>query len=144
MLSFMTFFSSLRLAATIFYSYSAFSNTGSHFLSSYPRSATNFSTSSYSGILGAAPFRLTAMALAALAVPGLAFLFCPQVWPLPETVAGHLARARRIIAIENNQVGQFADLLQRETGARIATRILKYNGMPFAVEELVARIGGEL
>lgn len=83
-------------------------------------------------------------ALAALAVPGLAFLFCPQVWPLPETVAGHLARARRIIAIENNQVGQFADLLQRETGARIATRILKYNGMPFAVEELVARIGGEL
>ncbi|KAB2888611.1 MAG: 2-oxoacid:acceptor oxidoreductase subunit alpha [Desulfobulbaceae bacterium] len=83
-------------------------------------------------------------ALAALAVPGLAFLFCPQVWPLPETVAGHLARARRIIAVENNQAGQFADLLQRETGAWIATRILKYNGMPFAVEELVARIGGEL
>ena len=83
-------------------------------------------------------------ALATLAAPGLAYLFCPQVWPLPESVAGYLACARQIIAVENNQVGQFADLLQRETGVRIGTRILKYNGLPFAVEELVVRIGGEL
>ena len=81
MLSFMTFFSSLRLAATIFYSYSAFSNTGSYFLSSYPRSATNFSTSSYSGILGAAPFRLTAMALAALAVFRISGIYLSFVIP---------------------------------------------------------------
>lgn len=83
-------------------------------------------------------------ALDRLAAPGLAFLFCQQLWPLPEAVAGHLLRARRVVAVENNQVGQFADLLQRETGVMIETRILKYNGLPFSVEELVERIGGVL
>lgn len=77
-----------------------------------------------------------------LSAPGLAFLFCQQLWPLPKTVAGYLSRARRLVAVENNQVGQFADLLQRETGFRIETRILKYSGLPFSVEELVERIGG--
>lgn len=81
-------------------------------------------------------------AMERLGVPGLAFLFCQQVWPLPEAVAGYLARAQRIIAVENNQSGQFADLLQRETGVMVGTRILKYNGLPFSVEELVGRIGG--
>ncbi len=74
----------------------------------------------------------------------LALLSCPQLYPLPASIAGFLQKAERVIVIEGNQTGQFADLLQRQTGVPITDRILKYNGMPFSVEELVARIGGEL
>ena len=75
---------------------------------------------------------------------GLALLCCPQLYPLPASVAGYLQRAEEVIAIEGNQTGQFADLLQKETGVAIRNRILKYNGMPFSVEELVEKIGGAL
>ena len=74
----------------------------------------------------------------------IAFLFCPQVYPLPSSFANFLNAAEQIIAIENNQIGHFADLIQGETGIQIKTRILKYNGMPFSVEELVERIRREL
>ena len=74
----------------------------------------------------------------------LALLCCPQLYPLPVSVAGYLQRAEEVIAIEGNQTGQFADLLQKETGVAIRNRILKYNGMPFSVEELVEKIGGAL
>jgi 2-oxoglutarate ferredoxin oxidoreductase subunit alpha len=53
-------------------------------------------------------------------------------------------RARRIIVVEGNAAGQFAELLRRETGATIAERVLKYDGSPFAVEELIERIAGAL
>ncbi len=74
----------------------------------------------------------------------LALLCCPQLYPLPVSLAGFLQKAEKLIVVEGNQTGQFADLLHRETGVEITARILKYNGMPFSVEELVARIGGEL
>lgn len=76
--------------------------------------------------------------------PNMALLSCPQLYPLPASVAGYLQKAEKVIAIEGNQTGQFADLLHKETGVAIKQRILKYNGMPFSVEELVERIGGEL
>ncbi len=74
----------------------------------------------------------------------IAFLFCPQVYPLPSSMTTYLDNSEQIIAIENNQIGHFADLIQGEIGIRINTRILKYNGMPFSVEELVEKIGREL
>jgi len=73
-----------------------------------------------------------------------AFLFCPQLYPLHESVKTYLESARTIISVENNQIGQFSDLITKETGVRINTRILKYNGMPFSVEELIMKIGGAL
>ena len=83
-------------------------------------------------------------ALTVLQNPDIALLSCPQLYPLHSSIRGYLQQADRVIAIEGNQTGQFADLLQKETGIAVERRILKYNGMPFSVEELVARIGGEL
>ncbi|MDP3480630.1 MAG: 2-oxoacid:acceptor oxidoreductase subunit alpha [Desulfoprunum sp.] len=83
-------------------------------------------------------------ALIVMGNPNMALLSCPQLYPLPASVAGYLQKAEKVIAIEGNQTGQFADLLHKETGVAIKQRILKYNGMPFSVEELVERIGGEL
>lgn len=74
----------------------------------------------------------------------VAFLFCPQVYPLHESMKSYLEKADKVIFIENNQVGQFADLCRTELCFESDARILKYNGMPFSVEELTERIGAEL
>jgi 2-oxoglutarate ferredoxin oxidoreductase subunit alpha len=55
-------------------------------------------------------------------------------------VAEYLDRADRTCLVENNATGQCADLLHRETGRKIDKKILKYNGIPFSVEELQEKI----
>ena len=68
--------------------------------------------------------------------PDCAMLHIAQVYPLHESVAALCANAKKIAVVENNATGQFADLLLRETGIRAHQRILKYDGLPFFVEEL--------
>lgn len=65
-----------------------------------------------------------------------AFLYCPQVFPLPEEVSDFLAQAEHLAVIENNATGQFARLIQRETGYEADEYWLKYDGWPFSVEEV--------
>jgi 2-oxoglutarate/2-oxoacid ferredoxin oxidoreductase subunit alpha len=79
-------------------------------------------------------------ALAALGRDDIAYLHFPWVFPLPGGVADYLARAEAVIAVEGNATGQFADLVELETGRRIDRRILKSDGAQFSVEELVDRI----
>jgi 2-oxoglutarate ferredoxin oxidoreductase subunit alpha len=57
-------------------------------------------------------------------------------------VVEFLEKAEKIIDVENNATGQFAKLIRAETGIKID--ILKFNGMPFSVEELSAKIREEL
>jgi 2-oxoglutarate ferredoxin oxidoreductase subunit alpha len=59
-----------------------------------------------------------------------------QLFPL-NPATGAMLENRRLIVIENNAQGQFADLLTRETGLSISRRILKATGEPFSVEEVV-------
>jgi 2-oxoglutarate ferredoxin oxidoreductase subunit alpha len=40
------------------------------------------------------------------------------------------------IIFENNAQGQFSDLIKLKTGLEIEKKVLKYNGMPFSVEEI--------
>ncbi len=70
-----------------------------------------------------------------------AFIHFPQVYPLPKETAGYLKKAKNLILVENNQTGQLGDLIKLETGIDIKNRVLKYNGMPFSVEEIVKAIG---
>ncbi len=70
----------------------------------------------------------------------LSFLFFPQVYPLHDFTLNFLSRAKKVIAIENNSTGQFADLIKKETGFEIKEKILKYNGLQFSVEELIDKI----
>lgn len=76
-----------------------------------------------------------------LGMKDTAFLHFGQVYPLHESVAGYLGRAKKIIVVENNATGQFANLLRTELGFEIKDRLLKYDGMPFAVEEIVEGVG---
>ncbi len=68
---------------------------------------------------------------------GMAHAHFPQVFPLHKSVKALLKKAQKIVVVENNAQGQFADLLTRETGITIDKRITQYNGRPFSVEGLV-------
>jgi 2-oxoglutarate/2-oxoacid ferredoxin oxidoreductase subunit alpha len=67
-------------------------------------------------------------------------LHLSQVYPLPSGVKKRLEKAEKIIMIENNATGQLSKLIRLETGIYIEKLILKYNGMPFSVEELEKEI----
>lgn len=62
-----------------------------------------------------------------------------QVYPINPKVQD-LLTGKKIIVIENNHRGQFADLLVREFGVKISKRIVKATGEPFSVEELVTTL----
>ncbi|MDI6866329.1 2-oxoacid:acceptor oxidoreductase subunit alpha [Methanoculleus sp.] len=62
--------------------------------------------------------------------------------PFPvEAWSEAIAGASEVVCVENNATGQFARLL-REYGFDPGTSILKYDGRPFAVDELTARLEG--
>ncbi|MPW39500.1 2-oxoacid:acceptor oxidoreductase subunit alpha [Thermococcus sp. 101 C5] len=66
----------------------------------------------------------------------VAFLHFKWVYPLPEKVEG-LLEGKVIIDIEQNVTAQFAELLKKEFGLEIHHKILKYDGRPFSVEEIL-------
>jgi len=70
----------------------------------------------------------------------LAFLHFKQVYPLHSSTADHLKKAEKTIIIENNATAQFANLIKLHTGISIGRKILKYNGLPFFVEEVGAAL----
>lgn len=72
--------------------------------------------------------------------PNIAFLYFKQVYPINKNVLGYFQKAKKIICVENNYTGQFANLLKLELGISVDLKILKYNGMPFSVEELTWKI----
>lgn len=65
-----------------------------------------------------------------------AFLHFSQVYPLNKTVKKYFEAAKKIIVVENNATSQFAGLLKKELNITTDTSILKYNGLPFSVEEM--------
>jgi len=70
----------------------------------------------------------------------LSFLHFNQVYPLHQCVKDYLRKAKKTIIIENNPTSQFGHLITRETGIEIDESVLKYNGYPFSVEELMERL----
>jgi 2-oxoglutarate ferredoxin oxidoreductase subunit alpha len=70
----------------------------------------------------------------------LSFLHFKQVYPLHPETKEYLDKAENLIVIENNATGQFGKLIKLETDVDIENKILKYNGLPFSVEELVSKI----
>lgn len=78
----------------------------------------------------------------------IAVLHFSEVYPLPLTDAfdylALLRSARVSLAIENNATGQFARLLQAETGFGCTGRINKYDGRPFTLEALLGEVHGHL
>jgi 2-oxoglutarate ferredoxin oxidoreductase subunit alpha len=65
-----------------------------------------------------------------------AFLHFRQVYPLhPDTIAW-IKKAKKTVIVENNDTAQFGQLIRMQTGFDMDRKILKYNGLPFSVEEL--------
>jgi 2-oxoglutarate ferredoxin oxidoreductase subunit alpha len=79
-------------------------------------------------------------AMEAMGRDDIAFLHFSQVYPLHGSTAGMLLRAEKRIIIENNFSGQFARLIKQETGLDFHERILKYDGLPFMLEDLISRL----
>lgn len=79
---------------------------------------------------------LLAEALERIDDPEVAGLHFSQVWPLRPSVFP-LLRGKRIVIIENNATGQFADLVAGEAGVPVSHRILKATGEPFVLEDVV-------
>ena len=67
-----------------------------------------------------------------------ALLHFSQVHPLHEDTKKYLERARYTAIVENNYGSQFGTLIRMHAGREFNRKILKYNGMPFSVEELAA------
>lgn len=73
------------------------------------------------------------------------FIHYPQVWPFPgEATLAALKGSGRALTVENNAAGQLARLIRRETGLKTAGGILKYDGRPFTLDEVLAalKVGG--
>jgi len=70
----------------------------------------------------------------------IAFLYFKQVYPLYENTLNYLENAQKTIIFENNANSQFGNLIKLETGFEVHKKALKYNGMPFSVEEVMERL----
>jgi 2-oxoglutarate ferredoxin oxidoreductase subunit alpha len=61
--------------------------------------------------------------------------------PFPrESVLAQLAKTPRIITVENNATAQLARLVTTETRLKVYETVLKYDGRPFAVEEVASEL----
>ncbi|MFX0207819.1 MAG: 2-oxoacid:acceptor oxidoreductase subunit alpha [Candidatus Hodarchaeota archaeon] len=70
----------------------------------------------------------------------LAFIYFKQVYPLNEKIGDILRKAEKTIILENNATSQFSKVLKLELDFDVDEKFLKYNGMPFSVEEVMAFI----
>ncbi|MDO9044519.1 MAG: 2-oxoacid:acceptor oxidoreductase subunit alpha [Methanobacteriaceae archaeon] len=74
----------------------------------------------------------------------VAFLHFKQVYPLHPETEKMLEMAEKTVLLENNAKGQLANLIKMETGFKVGKKALKFNGMPFSVEEVVEIIKYQL
>lgn len=68
------------------------------------------------------------------------YLHFKQVFPLPKNIKTFFKGAKKVIVVENNYSGQFASLLEKH-GVKVTERIVKYDGEPFGMEEILEKIG---
>ena len=81
-------------------------------------------------------------ALAELPCDDTSLLHFSQVYPLHVCTGDLLRRAKKLILIEGNATGQFGKLIKLATGIDIQSRLLKYDGLSFSVEEVVEGLSG--
>lgn len=62
-----------------------------------------------------------------------------QVYPLAEDCKQWL-QSKKVVVLENNATGQFANLLRQEYDLENVESILQYDGAPFALEDVIEKI----
>lgn len=66
----------------------------------------------------------------------IAYAHFTQVYPIPKSAKSLIEKAKKVIIIENNYTGQFADLIKKELGINLENRVLRADGLPFTVEQI--------
>ncbi|GAI94772.1 unnamed protein product, partial [marine sediment metagenome] len=79
-------------------------------------------------------------ALESLKENKVSFLHFKQVYPLPSIAENYLKKAKKVIVVENNATSQFSKLLKLFANTEVEHKILKYNGLPFYVDELIGEL----
>lgn len=75
----------------------------------------------------------------------IAMLHFSQVYPIPPIAENYLRKAERVIFLEQNATGQFANLVKLTfDGIKTYRRILKYDGFSFSVEQVEEAISKEV
>jgi 2-oxoglutarate ferredoxin oxidoreductase subunit alpha len=74
----------------------------------------------------------------------VSMLHFSQVYPLNPVTREYLDRAEAVAIVDNNATCQLGKLIQLETGFSIPeeNRLLKYDGLPFPVEQVETFLGG--
>ncbi len=85
-------------------------------------------------------FNIVTEAVETLKNKDIAVLHFSWVFPFPENILEYLNKAMNVIIVENNASAQFAQLITLSTGYSIHNKVLKYNGLPFSVEEVITEI----
>lgn len=66
------------------------------------------------------------------------YLHFDYIFPLKtEVLTSFLEKAKRVILLENNMTGQFGELIRQKTSFEFKERLLKYNGRPFFVDDIL-------
>jgi len=74
-------------------------------------------------------------------IPDCAVIHFNHIYPLDkEKVIKLFNQDKRYILVENNSTGQFGKLLQMEIGVEIKEKILRYDGRPLTVREIVEKL----
>lgn len=69
---------------------------------------------------------------------GCSYLHYEYVWPLKtEKLMKLKQNFKRVVLIENNYLGQLGNLIRMVSGIDISEKLLKYDGRPFFVEEVL-------
>ncbi len=89
-------------------------------------------------------FLIVREALELLKDDRVAHLHFSQVYPIPPSARTHFEKAKRIIFIEQNATGQFANLVKQTFCIDTHERILKYDGFPYSVEQVLRAVREKL
>lgn len=70
-----------------------------------------------------------------------ALIHFTHVFPLKrETVVSLFDKRKKYILVENNSQGQFGKLLRMETGIDLQNMVLRYDGRPITVEDVISKV----
>ena len=70
----------------------------------------------------------------------ISLLYFKQLYPLHPDILKYFEGAGKLVIIEGNATAQFGKLLKLYADIDIQTKILKYNGLQFSVEEIVEQL----
>ncbi|HUT64374.1 MAG TPA: 2-oxoacid:acceptor oxidoreductase subunit alpha [Anaerolineae bacterium] len=85
-------------------------------------------------------YNIVREALARLGRDDISMLHFKQVYPLHPDTPAYFDDADKVIIVENNALSQFSHVLKLYANIDITEKILKYNGLPFSVEELTGKL----